>query len=324
MKSIALLILAASLLGFSACDRPSSQSARAVKTESEQSQLSESGLAKEIPATRTDAKPMSPATDLLVSQPVSLEQTDAANAAAQAINRKIIRNANVTLEVASPGETQPKIVSIAEAHQGFVVTSEATQRTVDDKTKPAITVNLIVRVPASQFNQVMEEVRAVGTRKIQEKVTGQDVTEEFMDLEARIKNQKALELQFIEIMKRAGKVEDALSVQRELAEVRTEIEKLEGRRRFLENQASLSTINITLQPPTQIVNATGFWYSVRSAFSDGVDAATEIILFFIRAIIALAPILVLVVLPLALLAKLGIRIVRRRRSALAPAAAATD
>jgi len=107
--------------------------------------------------------------------------------------------------------------------------------------------------------------------------------------------------------------------------VRTEIEKLEGRRRFLENQASLSTINLTLQPPpTQIVNATGFWYSVRTAFADGVDVAAEIILFLIRAIIALAPVLVLVVLPLALLAKLGIRIVRRRKSSLAPAAAVSE
>jgi hypothetical protein len=261
---------------------------------------------------------------MVTAQPVSLDQADAANTASQAADRKIIRNATLTLEVASPSEVQPKIVSIAEAHQGFVVTSEATQRNSEDKARPEITVNLIVRVPASQFNQVMEGIRAVGTRRLQEKVTGQDVTEEFMDLEARIKNQKALEQQFIEIMKRAGKVDDALSVQRELAEVRTEIEKLEGRRRFLENQASLSTINITLQPPTPIVNATGFWYSVRTAFSDGVDVATEIILFLIRAILALAPILVLVVLPLALLAKLGIRIVRRRRSPLAPAAAGSN
>jgi len=306
MKFSALLILAASLLVFSACNRSSSNRyAIAGAANSEPEVYYQRGISKPVVA----------------NQAISLEQTNASNTAAQTVDRKIIRNANLTLEVASPGDVQPKIVSIAESHQGFVVTSEATQRNVEDKTKPEITVNLIVRVPASHFNQVMEEVRAVGTRKLQEKVTGQDVTEEFMDLEARIKNQKALELQFLEIMKRAGKVDDALSVQTQLAAVRTEIEKLEGRRRFLENQASLSTINVTLQPPTQIVNATGFWYSVRTAFSDGVDAAAEITLFFIRAIIALTPILVLVVLPLALLAKLGVRIVRRRRSSLAPAAA---
>jgi hypothetical protein len=328
MKFTALLILAASFLSFSACDRSSSNRAAGLATESQSSKDSQvnyqQGIAKEVPATKAGLYERSTANDAVASQPVSLDQADAANTASQAADRKVIRNANLTLEVASPSEVQPKIVSIAEAHQGFVVTSEATQRNGEDKTKPEITVNLIVRVPASQFNQVMEGIRAVGTRRLQEKVTGQDVTEEFMDLEARIKNQKALEQQFIEIMKRAGKVDDALSVQRELAEVRTEIEKLEGRRRFLANQASLSTINITLQPPTPIVNATGFWYSVRTAFSDGVDVATEIILFLIRAILALAPVLVLVVLPLALLAKLGIRIVRRRRSSLAPAAAGSN
>jgi len=259
------------------------------------------------------------------AEPVSLKDSEAANIASQALQRKIIRNAALTVEVTSPGDSQHKIVSIAESHQGFVVTSEATQRASEDRTKPEMTVTLSVRVPAAQFNQVMDEIRAVGARVIQEKVTGQDVTEEFMDLEARIKNQKALELQFLEIMKRAGKVDDALSVQRELAEVRTEIEKLEGRRRFLENQSSLSTINVTLQPPTQIVNATGFWYSVRSAFSDGFDVAADIILFLIRAIIALLPIMLLIVLPLALLVKLGLRVVRRRRPAVAePATAAAS
>ena len=62
-----------------------------------------------------------------------------------------------------------------------------------------------------------------------------------------------------------------------------------------------------------IKGATGFWYSVRSAFSDGVDVAADIILFLIRAIIALLPIIVLIVLPAALIVKLGLRVVRRRR-----------
>lgn len=311
MKFTSLLVLTIGLFVLTGCERTGQQTAR-VASESEQ-QNARPELPKQMDLTA--GKPVS-------TESVSLKDADSANVAAQAFDRRIIRNANLTVEVASATDSQRKIVSIAESHQGFVVTSEATQRTSDDRTKPEITVNLVVRVQASQFNQVMEEIRAVGARVIQEKVTGQDVTEEFMDLEARIKNQKALESQFLEIMKRAGKVDDALSVQRELAEVRTEIEKLEGRRRFLENQSSLSTINVTLQPPTQIVNATGFWYSVRSAFSDGVDVATEIILFLIRAIIALLPILLLIVLPLALLIKLGLRIVRRKRPLTEPATAA--
>jgi len=245
-------------------------------------------------------------------QQVSLNQADAATASSQAIERKIIRDANLTIEVASPTDSQRKIFSVAESHGGFVVTSEMTQQASDDKSKPEMSVNLVVRVPALQFNQAMEEIRAVASRVIQEKRTGKDVTEEFIDLEARMKNQKALEAQFLEIMKRAGKVEDALEVQRQIADVRTEIEKLEGRKRFLQNQASLSTINTTLQTPIQIVNAAGFWYSVRSAFADGVEVALAIILFLIRAIIASLPVLVLIVLPAALIAKIFVKRTRSR------------
>src|SRR2546425_3667143 len=245
---------------------------------------------------------------------VSFNQANAANESSQAIERKIIRNANLTVEVASPIEGQRQISSIAESHGGFVVTCEMTQQTSEDNSKPSVSVNLIVRVPATQFDSVVQEIRAAGSRVLQEKRTGQDVTEEFIDLEARIKNQRALETQFLEIMKRAGKVEEALQVQRQLAEVRTEIEKLEGRKRFLENQASLSTINVTLQTPTQIVNAVGFWYNVKSAFADGVDVAAAIVLFLIRAFIALLPVVVLIVLPIALITKVVIKRFRRRRT----------
>ena len=317
MKYTSLLVLTASLMVLSACEPARDRVAQS-------SIRSDSETAKPMAHEQLQRAEMNDSTkkQSISNQPVSLKDADAANTASQAFDRKIIRNANLTVEVVSPSDSQRKIVSIAESHQGFVVTSESTQRASEDRTKPEITVNLVVRVPAAQFNQVMEEIRGVGARVIQEKVTGQDVTEEFMDLDARIKNQKALELQFLEIMKRAGKVDDALSVQRELAEVRTEIEKLEGRRRFLENQSSLSTINVALQPPVQIVNATGFWYSVRSAFSDGVDVAADIVLFLIRAIVALLPILVLIVLPLALLVKLGMKVVRRRRVVAEPANAA--
>jgi len=307
MRFTTLLFLSL-VLGLSGCGRRSeNEQATAPSTESK-SYDSRAKVAEQQNAVKTD-----PAA--LKQQDVSLNQADAANAASQAIERKIIRNANLTVEVTSPPESQRKISTIAESHQGFVVTSEATQRTTEDASKPLITVNLVVRVPAAQFNQTMEEIRALGARIIQEKTTGQDVTEEFMDLEARIKNQKALETQFLEIMKRAAKVEDALNVQRELAEVRTEIEKLEGRKRFLENQASLSTITVTLQSPTQIVNAAGFWYSIKSAFSDGVEAATAIVLFLIRLVIALLPILIFIVLPIALIARFISKRMGRRRLA---------
>ncbi|MBC7910174.1 MAG: DUF4349 domain-containing protein [Pyrinomonadaceae bacterium] len=244
-------------------------------------------------------------------QTVSLNDADKAQSASVAMERKIVRNADLNLEVSNPGESQRRIASAAEMRGGFVVTSDASQRQDDDRTRPEMTVKIVVRVPAAQFDATVEEIRGVASRVIQEKRTGQDVTEEFIDLEARIRTKRALEAQFLEIMKQAKTVSDALQVQTELAGVRTEIERLEGRRRFLENQASLSTITVMLQSPMPIVSTSGFFYSVKQAFRDGVDLASAITLFLIRAIITLLPLLLFIFLPLALIVRYFIRRMRR-------------
>ena len=235
---------------------------------------------------------------------VSLQQADQSQSMAEAANRKILRNGELTLEVASPADTERKITTIADALGGFVVTSESKQHDTGDPAKQYLEVNLVIRVPAAQFQTAFDQILSTGSRVIQQKKTGQDVTEEFIDLEARIKTQKALELQFLEIMKQATKVPDALEVQRQIAEVRTEIEKLEGRKRFLENRATLSTITVSLQSPAAIaVNTSSFRRSVREAVGDGVDLTIAIILFLIRFVIVIIPIFLLLILPIGLLVR---------------------
>jgi len=175
-------------------------------------------------------------------------------------------------------------------------------------------ITLVVRVPAPQFGPVLDQIRAIGRPGDQEKITGQDVTEQFIDLEARIKTQNALEAQFLEIMKRASKVEDALEVQRQIAEVRTEIEKLEGRKRFLGNRASLSTISVTLREPRAIVVSTSsFGRSVRDSVREAVDVAGAIVLFLVRFVIVMIPIFLLLILPFGLIARFVWRRSRRLR-----------
>jgi hypothetical protein len=244
-----------------------------------------------------------------------------------AVERKIIRDADIQLEVASPAEGQRKLGAIAEAHGGFVVTSEARlEENAARDSQPSEIVTVQLRVPAARFDAALAEIRAIGTRVRAEKQTGKDVTEEFIDLDARLRTQRALEAQFLEIMKRAAKVSDALEVQTQLATVRMEIERVEGRRRFLENQAALSTINATLKPPAALVsvNTSGFFYSVKSAFGDGIDIAAAIVLGIIRFGIALLPVLLLVVLPLTILWRLiRPRLRRPRRNAPPPPAAET-
>ena len=220
MRFTTLLFLSISLLAVTSCDGlRSRQNQFSIRPVAENEQLAKAQLEDRAATKSFNQNAVDNPGQITTN--VSLNQADAANAAAQAIARKIIRDANLTIEVSSPADSQRKIFSVAEAHGGFVVTSEMTQQTSDDKSKPELSVNLIVRVPAAEFDRAMEEIRAVASRVVQEKRTGKDVTEEFIDLEARMKNQKALEAQFLEVMKRAGKVEDALEVQRQLADVRT-------------------------------------------------------------------------------------------------------
>jgi hypothetical protein len=233
----------------------------------------------------------------------SMVAASSTQAAAQAAERKIIRNAEITMEVDAPDEGQRKIATIAERYGGFVVISESSQSdAAKSQAAPAAVVNIVVRVPAQKFEAAIEEIRGVagsGGRVLHDKRSGQDVTEEYIDLEARVRTKRALEAQFLEIMKQARKVSDALEVQTQLADVRTEIEQIEGRRRFLENQSALSTITVSLRTPTPVVAATtrGFLSDLKAAFGDGVDAAAEIVLSVIRFVILMVPITLFILLP---------------------------
>jgi hypothetical protein len=256
---------------------------------------------------------------------VSLERTEEPAAAppqqgpnAAPVERKIIRNATLTLEVEQPDKALQRIASIATSREGYVVTSDSRKETLaqGERTYEVITVEL--RVPSAQFDATLADIRAAGGSVTAQKITGKDVTEEYIDLEARLRTQRALEAQLLEIMKRAQEVEDAISVQRELTNVRTEIERVEGRRRFLENQSSLSTISVTLQPPAPLIGTTGFFRSVGAAFGEGVDIAAAITLFFIRLLLALIPVAVFIGLPAYFLLRYLVRRVRSRPAPPAP------
>jgi hypothetical protein len=314
MKILTTLLLAIVLAALSGCEHEAKRAADSkVATESAR----QSSPAQPKPGTELKARGDLSA-GLITTEggrpgqlsQVSLEGAAAVQASSLAADRKIIRNADLTIETDSPEGALRKITSIAEGQGGFVVTSELKNSDVTGQPKPAQTVTVVARVPSSQFDQAVEQILATGIRVIQQKITGQDVSEEYLDLEAHIRSKKALEAQFLEIMKQARKVSDALEVQSQLADVRTEIERLEGRRRFLENQSALSTITATLQMPAPLVVATttGFGNSIKQAFGDAVDTTASIILFVVQAVIVLIPIAVLIVLP----AWLVWRVLRRR------------
>ena len=246
------------------------------------------------------------------TQKVSLLSADQAELINAAADRKIIRNADITMEVDSTTDAQHRVTSIAETNGGFVVTSEAKQREHVDPSKRTVDIKLVVRIPSERFGSALDQIKQLAGNLPAENVTGQDVTEDFIDLEARIKTQKALEFQFLEIMKQADSVADALEVQRQIADVRTDIEKLEGRKRFLENRSSLSTITVNIQTPKVItVSPTGFGRTLRDAVSDSLELASGMFIFFLRTVIVMIPVVVFVILPAGLVIRYAIRRARQ-------------
>lgn len=249
-----------------------------------------------------------------VAAQVSLDQADKSKTETVPTERKIIRNADLELESAAPEESQQKITAIAESKGGFVVESQQRSSTSNVTTRDTVT--MTVRIPAAKFNESLDEIRKVASRVVVETVKGQDVTEEFVDIEARLKTKKALEEQFLEIMKQGKTVQDALQVQRELANVRGEIEQIEGRKRFLENQTSLSTIKILLRTPTAYSpSSSGFFYQLGRAISSGFDFALSFILGLVTFVIAILPFLLFVVLPIYLLLRYFWRRLRMKKAA---------
>lgn len=255
---------------------------------------------------------------------VSLERTEDPAAPQQQgtnpapVERKIIRNATLTLEVEQPSKAMQRIASVAEARGGFVVTSDSRQQTGANGEHAYETITIEMRVPAAQFDATLADIRAAGGSVTAQKITGKDVTEEYIDLEARLRTQRDLEEQMSQILKRANEIDDVIKVQDKLSAVRTEIERVEGRRRFLENQASLSTITVTLEPPAPLIGTTGFFRSVGTAFGEGVDIAAAITLFFIRLLLALIPVAIFIGLPAYFTLRYLVRRLRARPAPPAP------
>ena len=302
-KFIAILLFAGFVL---ACAENSSSNLSAFNSNASGSQSDAISVTQERISKSNPSEPQ--------AQKISLEDADQSQPAPVVVERKIIRNAELNLETDAPAEALQKITQIAESNGGFVV--ESTQSSSDVKTTTRDTVTMTIRVPSAKFNETLEEIRKTGNRVIVETVKGQDVTEEFIDIEARLKAKKALEEQFLEIMKRANSVDEALNIQRQIADVRGEIEQIEGRKRFLENQSALSTIKVKLQSPTAFAaNSSGVFFQLSQSLSKGFDAALSFILFFVTAIVALLPFFILIVLPIYLLVRYLLKKNRKQRLA---------
>lgn len=171
---------------------------------------------------------------------------------AEPMDRLILRTGQASIEVDSLEAAMSQLRRLAQRAGGFV--ADAAVRSGRDQVPQA---TLELKVPSARFDELTEGLQPIG-RLEYVNVSAEDVSEEFVDLTARAANGRRLEERLIELLRtRTGKLQDVLSVERELARVREEIERIEGRLRYLQASAQLSTLSVSLHEPTPIVATRG-------------------------------------------------------------------
>ena len=155
--------------------------------------------------------------------------------------QRIIKTGFLSLVVDSVNDTVQQIEELTNEIDGFVQSSSVSER--GDGTHQG---SMTVRVPVDKMETAMEDIKSLANVVETERVTGQDVTEQYTDLQARLKNARSQEERYRELLDQAEDVQDILAIEQQLNQIRNEVEHLEGRLQSLENRTSYSTINVTL------------------------------------------------------------------------------
>ncbi len=158
-------------------------------------------------------------------------------------NRKVIYTANLDVETESYAELNDHIQSETARLGGYVVEANMYRDMDNDHTEGEI----VVRIPQENFDDFIELIETGSSKVLDHHVSGQDVTEEFIDLESRLKSKKAVEERLLEFMANAKKTEDLLAISDNLASVQEEIETITGRMNYLQDKTDLATVTINIR-----------------------------------------------------------------------------
>jgi hypothetical protein len=210
------------------------------------------------------------------------EQAFAANrlrAESAAARRLIAYHVFLTVEVKEFAASKEKVERLVEEAGGYVAQASAAE--TPDQPQRA---DLVLRVPAEQLPAVLEGLRGLG-RVVNEQLSSQELTEQVVDLEARLRNARATEQRLITVLnERTGKVRDILEVEREIARTRQEIERMEAQRQNLMHRVELATVAVTLLEEFQArlePAPVGTAARLRNAFVEGYERFAGMLLGFV-------------------------------------------
>ncbi|ACD91135.1 conserved hypothetical protein [Chlorobium limicola DSM 245] len=182
-------------------------------------------------------------------------------AAIPQVAQQIIREGQAVFETSDLKKTKTWIESLVRSHKAYVSNDE------QNKGSDRIEQRMTLRIPADRFDAFLGDLEKGVVRFDSKSITATDVTEEFIDISQRLKVKKATEERYIALLAKAASVHDVLETEKYISEVRSEIESLEGRLKYLKNRIGLSTLTVTfyqLKPEMQ-----GFASRFGVAFSEG-------------------------------------------------------
>lgn len=230
----------------------------------------------------------------------------AQESAVPSVGPRVIQTASLTLSV--PRNEFEEVVDrarrLAISSGGFVVESSASQSGGEGR---LVSGSLVVRIPERSYARVMEQLSGLGRVEGREE-TGQDVSQEFVDLEARERHLEAVESQLLNLLDETNTVAEALTVQSQLNQVQLDLEQARGRLQYLEDQVAFATISLDVRE-RQVAAAAddGGPWSIVDAWGTAARGFVTVVGWILVAAATIAPVVILL-----LLAFLGARVAIRR------------
>jgi hypothetical protein len=299
--SIAMSVLVIGVLLMSAC-------APAAATPAPQPQDVSGGAMAAQPA-QPQAAPAPPAADQSASSSTTAIKNPV-NASPYQANRMIIKNGEMSLMVANTDRAIDQVTGVAVDSGGYIISSKTW---IQDDFKYA-TINL--GVPSDQFEAVQRQLRTLAIEVQVDTASGQDVSQEYVDLQSQLTNLEATQARIRSFLDKATKVEDALQVNAQLTDIEGQIEQVKGRMQYLKDRAAYSTILVNIVPqrptPTPTPTATPTAWQPGKTLSAAGDALSEILRSLGDMLIWLAVVVVPLGIPVVAVV-LGTRRLRRKK-----------
>lgn len=225
----------------------------------------------------------------LTTPPAVVAPSGRSGSAATATERLVAREVTLRLRGSAPRQMAEKASSLAESMGGFVVSSE-----ISAQAGTSFHAVVALRIPSEKLSPALRELRKLG-EVLSETLSGEDLTSEHFDVEARLAAKSALSTRLVELLASAKNVEDTLKIELELSRVRADIDQLKGQSERLRTQTSTTLVQLTIDSPEPefVLESKPFGARLRGTLSEAGAAASTVVLGVIYMAVALSPLTLL-------------------------------